>query len=197
MFAISCAAINDVSAWCLLTVITAIVHSGAPSSGLLLRFAGLGVYLFVMIAVVRPILGRALPAAQSLENGRFLAVMILLLGSVCATEALSIDALFGAFLFGFVMPRSTALEEALRQRIEPVTLALFLPPFFAYTGLRTSVGLLDTPEDWLLCGIITLVAVASKFLVTALCLRAGGIDWRESFAVGALVNTRGLVELVS
>ena len=94
------------------------------------------------------------------------------------------------------MPKGGPLEEVLRERIESVTVVVLLPLFFVWTGMRTSISLLNTPELWSICGVIILVAIASKFLVTALCIRAGGIGWRESLEVGVLVNTRGLVELV-
>jgi Kef-type K+ transport system membrane component KefB len=122
--------------------------------------------------------------------------MIFLLASVSTTEALGVHALFGAFLAGIVMPKGGKLEAELRNHLESVTLVLFLPLFFAYTGLRTSIGLLNSADAWLLCGLIVLVAVSSKLLVSAVCVRSSGVPWRESLAVGVLVNTRGLVELV-
>jgi len=196
MLSISCAAVNDVVAWCLLAVITVVARPDVIQIGLAARFAGLGLYVLVMALVVRPAMRRLIPPEEAPGSGRFAVVMILLLASVWTTEALSIHALFGAFLMGVVMPKSPLLEKRMRQRLEPVTLALLLPLFFAYTGLRTSVGLLNSAELWLLAGLVIIVAVGSKFVVSALCIRAAGIDWRESFAVGALVNTRGLVELV-
>lgn len=88
------------------------------------------------------------------------------------------------------------LETGLRQRLDSVTLVVLLPLFFAYNGLRVSLSLLNSADLWLVCGLITLVAISSKLLVSALSIRASGMNWRESLAVGALVNTRGLVEIV-
>jgi Kef-type K+ transport system membrane component KefB len=122
--------------------------------------------------------------------------MIFLLVSVWITEALGIHALFGAFLAGIVMPKGGKLEAGLRGRLESITLVLLLALFFAYSGLRTSVGLLNAIDAWLLCALILLVAVGSKLLVSAVSVRASEMSWRESLAVGVLVNTRGLVELV-
>jgi Kef-type K+ transport system membrane component KefB len=136
------------------------------------------------------------PANTPLEISRFALAMIVLLASVWATEALAVHALFGAFLAGLIMPRGAMLEAALRTRLESVTLVLLLPLFFAYNGLRTNISLLADRRLWLVCGTIVLLAIASKLLVTAVGMRLGGIPWRESFAVGVLVNTRGLVELV-
>jgi Kef-type K+ transport system membrane component KefB len=122
--------------------------------------------------------------------------MILLLASVWTTEALAVHALFGAFLAGVVMPGGGSLESGLRERLESVTLTLLLPLFFAYNGLRTSISLLNSLQLWAFCALIVLVAIASKLLVSAASIRVSGLSWRESLAVGVLVNTRGLVELV-
>jgi Kef-type K+ transport system membrane component KefB len=194
--ALSCAAVDDVSAWCLLAVITVIARPEAGPGGLPLRFLALGAYVLAMLFVVRPLLRRFLPAAEQPGPGRFAAVMILLLVSVWTTEALAVHALFGAFLAGVVMPGGGLLETGLRERIESLTVALLLPLFFAYNGLRTSIGLLDSAELWATCGLVVVVAIGSKLLVSAVTIRASGISWRESLAVGILVNTRGLVELV-
>jgi Kef-type K+ transport system membrane component KefB len=195
-FAIACAAVDDLTAWCLLAIITVIARPEASRTPLPWRFAELGLYLLVMVFLARPALRRLLPSGASLDLGRFGAAMIFLLASVWTTEALAVHALFGAFLAGIVMPKGGQLDAGLRERLESVTLVLLLPLFFAYTGLRTSVGLLDSADAWLLCGLIVLVAVASKLLVSAVSVRLSGLPWRESLAVGVLVNTRGLVELV-
>ncbi len=193
--ALSCAAVDDVSAWCLLAVITVIARPQGGNS-LAMRFLALGAYVVVMLFVVRPVLRRLLPAGEQPGPGRFAGVMILLLASVWTTEALAVHALFGAFLAGAVMPGGGLLEAGLRERLESVTVALLLPLFFAYNGLRTSVTLLNSVELWALCGLIVVVAIGSKLLVSAATIRASGMAWRESLAVGVLVNTRGLVELV-
>jgi Kef-type K+ transport system membrane component KefB len=196
MFAISCAAVDDVTAWCLLAVITVISRPDASSTSLPMRFAMLGLYVLVMVVLIRPALRRLLPANKSLGLERFGAVMIFLLASAWTTESLAVHALFGAFLAGIMIPKGGKPEAELRERLESITVGLLLPLFFAYTGLRTSLGLLDSVSAWMLCGLIVLVAVGSKLLVSALSVRASGMSWRDSFAVGILVNTRGLVELV-
>lgn len=196
MFAISCAAVDDVSAWCLLAVITVIARPGTAEAGLALRFAGLGAYVLVLVLLIRPALRRVFPAEEVPDLGRFALIMIFLLASVWTTEALSVHALFGAFLAGAVMPKGGALEHGLHQRLESVTQVLLLPLFFAYTGLRTSIALLNSGRLWLICGAVVMVAVGSKLLVSAICVHASGMTWRESLGVGVLVNTRGLVELV-
>ena len=201
VFAISCAAFDDIAAWCLLAVITVIARPEANQNSLPMRFAALGGYILTMVFLVRPALRRWLPASDAPGLGRFWATMILLLLSVWTTEALAVHALFGAFLAGIVMPKGGKLEggkleDELRDRLESVTLVVLLPLFFAYTGLRTSIGLLNSVELWLLCGLVVMVAVVSKLVVSAVFVRGSGMSWRESLAVGVLVNTRGLVELV-
>jgi Kef-type K+ transport system membrane component KefB len=195
IFAISCAAVDDLTAWHLLAVVTVIAR---PESQISLgrQLAALAGYIAAMILLVRPALRRLLPADGKPGMGRFGAAMILLLTSAWATEALGVHALFGAFVAGLVIPKGGTLQEELRRRLESVTLVLLLPLFFAYTGLRTSIGLVNTAELWLLCGAIIVVAVGSKLLVSSLVVRASGMPWRESLAVGVLVNTKGLVELV-
>ena len=196
LFSISCAAVNDLTAWCLLAVITVIARPESQQTSLWVRFAALAAYLLFMRFAVRPAARRLLPANESPGLGRFTTVIILLLASVWTTEALAVHALFGAFLAGIVIPKGGLLEAGLKDRLESLTIALLLPLFFAYTGLRTSVTLLNTGALWLICGVIVLVAVVSKLLVSAICVRASGMNWRDSLAVGVLVNTRGLVELV-
>ena len=196
VFALSCAAIDDVTAWCLLAVITVIARPEANQNPLPWRFAALVGYILAMVFLVRPALRRLLPASATPDRARFGAAMIFLLLSVWATEALAVHALFGAFLAGIVMPKGGQLQQGLRDRLESVTLVLLLPLFFAYTGLRTSIALLNSVELWLLCGLIVMVAVGSKLLVSGVIVHASGMPWRESLAVGVLVNTRGLVELV-
>jgi Kef-type K+ transport system membrane component KefB len=196
LFAISCAAFDDVTAWCLLAVVTVMARPEAAQNPLPWRFALLGGYVLAMLLVVRPLLRRMLPATAKPGSGRFGLVMILILFSAWATEALAVHALFGAFLAGIVIPRGGPLERQLHERLESVTVVLLLPLFFAFTGLRTSIGLLNNAELWLLCGLIVMVAVVSKLLVSAVVVHGSGMPWRESFAVGVLVNTKGLVELV-
>jgi len=196
VFALSCAAIDDVTAWCLLAVITVIARPEANQTPLFWRFTGLFAYVLAMAFLIRPALRHFLPASAMPDRARFAAAMVFLLISAWTTEALAVHALFGAFLAGIVMPKGGRLQEGLRERLESVTLVLLLPLFFAFTGLRTSVALLNSVELWWLCGLIVMVAVASKLLVSGAVVRASGMPWRESLAVGVLVNTRGLVELV-
>jgi Kef-type K+ transport system membrane component KefB len=196
VFALSCAAINDLMAWCILAVITVIARPEVNQNPLLWRFAALIGYILAMVFMVRPALRRLLPASETPGFAQFGAAMIILLLSAWVTEALAVHALFGAFMAGIVMPKGSRLQKGLQDRLEAVALVLLLPLFFAFTGLRTSIALLNSVELWLLCGLIVIVAVGSKLLVSGVIAHTSGMPWRESLAVGVLLNTRGLVELV-
>jgi Kef-type K+ transport system membrane component KefB len=194
--ALWCAAVDDVSAWFLLAIIVVVTRPAAGHASLLGRFLELALYVLLMVCAVRPLLRWLLPADQSPGAQRFALILLFLLASVWTTEALQVHALFGAFMAGVAMPRGEAFASGLRGRIESLTLVLLLPLFFAYNGLRTNISLVHGARMWELCGVIVLVAIASKLLVSSLGARLSGMTWRESLAVGVLVNTRGLVELV-
>jgi Kef-type K+ transport system membrane component KefB len=116
--------------------------------------------------------------------------------SATVTEAIGIHALFGAFLFGVMIPHDGRLTEQLRERLEDVVVVLLLPTFFAFTGLRTQIGLVSTAADWGFTALIVLVATLGKFGGSAVAARLAGISWRDSTALGILMNTRGLMELI-
>jgi Kef-type K+ transport system membrane component KefB len=177
--AISCAAVDDVAAWCLVALLMA-----ASAAAWLLVLAGLVVYGATMLYAVRPVLRRHAPSLAT--------ALLLLLASSWTSEALGVHALFGAFVAGLVMPRATQLPKV----VEPLTSTLLLPLFFAYTGLRTSIALVSGARLWFYCAAIIAVAISGKLFGCAFALRARGFPWRESLTVGALVNTRGLIELV-
>jgi len=116
--------------------------------------------------------------------------------SALVTEGIGIHAVFGAFLFGAVIPHDSQLAVALRQRLQDLVTILFLPAFFAFTGMRTQIGLLSHASDWIICAAIIVVATAGKFGGTLLASRIAGLGWRRSAALGVLMNTRGLMELI-
>jgi len=196
---IICAAVGDVTAWCILASIVAYVRSGAALGALAVTVAGSLVYAGVMLRGVRPLFARIETYYRT--RGRMTpevmaAVVFLLLASAWTTESLGIHALFGAFLLGAVLPKEPGFVHDLAVRLEDLTVILFLPLFFAYTGLRTSIGLLDDPTLWLDCVLVIGVAVAGKLGGSAIAARFSGLSWREAGALGTLMNTRGLMELV-
>jgi Kef-type K+ transport system membrane component KefB len=197
--AIACAAVDDVSAWSILAGVVLLVRGGTGALPLWATVAGAILWtLFVLFALgpaLRLHAGRSY-RRTGITQGLLAALLVVVIVSACVTEWLGIHALFGAFLAGVVMPRDRGLVEALRGRLEDVTVVLLLPLFFAFTGLRASLGLLSGWEGWGLCLLVIAVAVAGKFAGTSLAARAGGMSWRDASAIGVLMNTRGLVELV-
>jgi len=177
--AISCAAVDDVGAWCFVALLMA-----ASASAWLVVLPGLVAYGAAMLFAVRPLLRRHPP--------KLAAALLVLLASCFATETLGVHALFGAFVAGLVMPRGTEMPKI----IEPLTGTFLLPLYFAFTGLRTSIALVSSARLWFYCAAIIVVAILGKLCGCAFTLRARGLAWRESLTVGALVNTRGLIELV-
>lgn len=195
---ITCAAADDITAWCLLAAIIAIAKAGSFLSSLYVILLAIG-YVIIMIKVVRPFLKRVGDLHDSRENmsKQVVAIFFLtLLISSYTTEIIGIHALFGAFLAGTIMPENSKFRNIFIQKIEDVALVLLLPLFFVFTGLRTQIGLLNDIYLWKVTGLIILVAITGKFAGSAIASRIMGQSWRDSLTIGALMNTRGLMELI-
>lgn len=196
--AIACAAVDDVTAWCLLAFVVSLVRaSSLAQAGLTTLFAVL--YIAFMLMLVRPFLARLgarVASREGLTQNVVAGTLLLLLASAWTTERIGIHALFGAFLFGAVVPKEGGLAAALIEKLEDVAVVLLLPVFFAFSGLRTQIGLLDTAQAWVTCGAIILLACLGKFGGSAVAARFTGLRWREAGAIGILMNTRGLMELI-
>lgn len=197
--AITCAAVDDISAWCILAAVIAVAKSGSfVGSVYTIGFAL--AYIFIMLKVVKPFLQRMarITGADGEISKQMVAVFLLTLIVSCyATEIIGIHALFGAFMVGVIMPENMGFRNVFIQKTEDVAVILLLPLFFVFSGLRTQVGLLNDPHLWMVTGIIILIAVAGKFIGSALTARLVGQSWRDSLMIGALMNTRGLMELVA
>lgn len=196
--AITCAAADDVTAWCILAAVIAIVKAGSFVSAIFTIGLALG-YVLIMLLVIRPFLRRlgSIYANREMVSKPVLAIVFLvMLLSAYATEIIGIHALFGAFLAGVVMPPDLNFRKILVEKIEDVSLVLLLPLFFVFTGLRTQIGLLTEGSLWATCGLVILVAVLGKFGGSALAAKIVGENWKSSLSIGALMNTRGLMELV-
>jgi Kef-type K+ transport system membrane component KefB len=195
---ITCAAADDITAWCLLAAVIAIVKAGSFVSALYI--IGLAAaYVIIMIKVVRPFLKRVGDLHSTRENlsKPIVAIFFLtLIISSYATEVIGIHALFGAFMAGAIMPENTKFRNIFIDKVEDVALVLLLPLFFVFTGLRTEIGLLNDPYLWKITGLIIAVAVVGKFVGSALAAKFVGQNWKDSLTIGALMNTRGLMELV-
>ncbi|QNL50176.1 cation:proton antiporter [Olivibacter sp. SDN3] len=196
---ITCAAADDITAWCILAAVIAIVKAGSFLSAgytILLAVA----YVFVMLRFVRPFLrriGDIYTNKEALSKPIVGIFFVTLLLSAWCTEVIGIHALFGAFMAGVIMPANVKFRNVFVDKVEDVALVLLLPLFFVFTGLRTQIGLLNEPGMWKLCIVVILVAVTGKFLGSALAARFVGQNWHSSLTIGALMNTRGLMELVA
>jgi Kef-type K+ transport system membrane component KefB len=196
--AIACAAVDDVTAWCLLAVVVAIAKAGGLMGALTTILLTL-LFIAFMLVVVRPRIARWVERQPSMRMGSGLlaAIFAFVFASALCTEVIGIHALFGAFLAGVCMPSDSGLREFLRVRLESFSAVFLLPLFFAFTGLRTQVGLLGDWQGWLLCLGIIAVAVAGKLGGSMAAARWTGMSWTDSFSLGTLMNTRGLVELIA
>lgn len=196
--ALACAAVDDATAWTLLAFVAGVAT--AKTAGVAWTILLVVAFVVLMVLVVRPVLRRLADREERsdapLSQSVLAIVFVSLLLAGATTEFIGIHALFGAFLLGAVMPHHGRLAEQLRARMEDLVLVLLLPAFFAYTGMRTEIGLLHSAQDWLVCLLIIAVATAGKFGGSFVAGRLVGLGWRESGAIGILMNTRGLMELI-
>jgi len=197
--ALTCAAVDDASAWAILAFVVAI----AKATGLVSTLVNLGllvVYVLVMLFMVRPFLARVLTVERLQSRGALgtiAAILVVMTASAFTTQAIGIHALFGAFLAGAIMPRDKAFFEHLSVRLENFSTVFLLPLFFAFSGLRTQVNMLNDVTAWVVVAGIVAVAVTGKVVGSMVPARLTGMSWSESFQLGALMNTRGLVELIA
>jgi Kef-type K+ transport system membrane component KefB len=197
--AIACAAVDDVTAWCILAVVLFLVRESSATLPLWLTLGGSLVYVVVLLFGVRRLARRFVEVYRrrgAVTQDMLALALVFMLISAWITETLGIHALFGAFLFGAVLPKEHDFLQAFTHKIEDLTVVLLLPLFFAFTGLRTSIGLLDNGSLWLYCLAIIVIAILGKFGGATLSSRFFGISWREASALGVLMNTRGMIELV-
>ena len=198
--AITCAAVDDVTGWCILAYIVVLIRAAQSATSIWVTLGGIVVFALVMIfGVQRMLHGVFLNAYQKwghLSENRMAFMLLLVLVSALCTERHGIHLLFGAFLMGAIMPKEPVFVRYVLDRFETITVTLLLPLFFAFTGLRTNIGLVKGPEMWMYCGLIILVATAGKLGGSTIAAWMSGMPFRESAGLGILMNTRGLMELV-
>ena len=197
--AIACAAVDDVTGWCILAYIVVLIRAAHSSSSIWMTISGILVFGLAMIHGVRRLLRgfeRVYREKGALSENLMALMLLLVLASSLFTEYLGIHLLFGAFLMGAIMPKESKFVRYVLDRFETITVTLLLPLFFAFTGLRTNIALLKDPEMWMYCGLIILVATAGKLGGSTLASRLSGMPLREAVGLGTLMNTRGLMELV-
>ncbi len=195
---ITCAAADDITAWCILAAVIAVVNAGSFVSSLYIMAMAV-LYVIVMLKVVRPFLKRVgdlKDSSESLSKPVVAIFLLMLIISSYATEVIGIHALFGAFMAGAIMPENTKFRSIFIEKVEDISVILLLPLFFVYTGLKTQINTIDDPELWKMTGIIVAVAVAGKFVGSAVAARFVGQNWADSLTIGALMNTRGLMQLI-
>ena len=195
---IGSAAINDVTAWILLVAVIAIANTGSFASSVFTLIFTL-IYILAMLLAIRPFLkriGNIYQHEELMNKNIFGFFILILIISAYTTQLLGIHALFGAFMAGLIMPPLPRFRKLMMDKIEDLSVSLLLPLFFVYTGLKTEIGLLNTPDLWLLCLIFILVAVVGKFGGGAITARITGESLKDSLSLGILMNTRGLMELI-
>jgi Kef-type K+ transport system membrane component KefB/nucleotide-binding universal stress UspA family protein len=197
--ALTCAAVDDVTAWCILAVAIAVARHGSIDQQAILTIIESVVYIGFMFTVGRWFLKRLSKHHHRAGRLSQLVLAIIYMGVVASaliTEFIGIHLIFGAFLLGAVMPKDEELVRELAIKTEDFVLIFLLPIFFAYSGLKTQIGLLNSPNLWLLSALILLVAIGGKYTGAYVAARLSGIDKREASALGWLMNTRGLTELI-
>jgi Kef-type K+ transport system membrane component KefB len=196
VIALACAAADDVTAWCLLAFVVGVVQSEVGGA-LLVAVSTLG-FIAVMFFAVKPLVAKLVHRRGngSAGQGTVALVLVLMLLSALTTEQIGVHAVFGAFLFGAIVPRETGLPRVLTGRLEDLVTILLLPAFFAFTGMRTEISLVSTAAEWAMCLLIIAVATIGKFGGTLVAARLTGMNWPGAAGLGILMNTRGLMELI-
>lgn len=195
--ALTCAAIDDVTAWCLLAFVTSFAKAQISSAFATLFWTI--AYILLMFIVIKPIIENKfikMDQNTAANEGAMFLILIAALASATLTEMIGIHAIFGAFLLGAIIPHESLAAKTLNIRLQDIIRILFLPAFFAYTGMRTQISLVNSAKDWLICAVIIAVAIVGKFGGTLFAARFTGMGWRQSITLGILMNTRGLVELI-
>jgi Kef-type K+ transport system membrane component KefB len=194
--ALGAGAINDAAAWCLLAIVLA-SFDGTFGHAVLSIGGGMG-FVIIAVAVVRPVLRHSerlmAPRGVLSEAGLVIGLACMALGA-WFTDMIGLHAVFGSFVMGAVMPRYVMGRELIR-RIQPLAVALLLPLFFTFSGLNTKIALLNSWYLWGMCGLVVAVAVLGKGVACWLAARAVGLPHKEALGIGALMNSRGLMELI-
>ncbi len=199
--AISAAALDDAAGWIILALVTAFARSAFDFRTQAIMVGLLSLYAMVMFIFVRPLISRWSRAQLQGNRGdlslnTLATILILVFASAAITGVLGIFSIFGAFLFGAILYDQHELRGALRKRLHDFVTVFFLPIFFTYTGLRTDINAMTGLPTWGFCGVVLATAVIGKFGGCMMAAKLHGLSLRESAAIGAMMNTRGLMELI-
>ncbi|HEX2405478.1 MAG TPA: cation:proton antiporter, partial [Acidimicrobiia bacterium] len=196
--AITCAAVDDVTAWCVLAIVVAIVNAAGPMEAVTTIVFSL-LFVLGMLFVVRPLADRVMTAHKGRGPLSATVLSFLIVGlflSAWTTEMIGIHAIFGAFIFGAILPRERGVAIGIIERLEDVTVLVLLPIFFAIVGLSTQIGLVSGRALWLLTGLIIAIAIVGKIGGSIIAGLAAGETLRTSGVIGVLMNARGITEIV-
>jgi Kef-type K+ transport system membrane component KefB/uncharacterized protein YdcH (DUF465 family) len=195
---LACAATDDITAWLIFAAIIAIAQAGTALNAVFVIIIAI-MFVISMLFIIQPILkriGNIYVSSENLSKTVIAFIFLILFSSAFFTEMIGIHALFGAFIAGVIVPKNLKFKKLMINKIEDVSTVVLLPLFFAFTGLRTQIGSLNTPYLWAVCGIVILMAVIGKLGGISIAARFVGNTWRDSVTMGVLMNTRGLMELI-
>jgi len=195
--AIAAAAADDVSAWIILAGVVLLVRASEASLPLLTIIVGFLAYVLFMFFIGRRCLRKLVEDDGRISQAQLAVILLLVLISGLATDLLQTHALIGAFLLGVVMPKDSSFVMQLKGKLEDFVVVLLVPLYFAFTGLRTNLGLMTGPEALFYFGLILIFAVVGKFGGAFFASKLSGMPWREAASVGVIMNTRGMIELVA
>lgn len=196
--ALTCAAIDDITAWCLVAVVTGLLSSSMGGAWLTIALTVL--YVLGMIILVKPLIEKYLPrlekSAERLPQALLAVAVLGAMASATITDLIGIHAFFGAFMFGAIIPHESLIAKDTTDRLQDFVAILFLPAFFALTGVKTQLGLISGFEHWILCAVIIVLAILGKFGGAFVAAKISGNTTKDATILGLLMNTRGLVELI-
>ncbi len=200
VIAISSAAVNDVVGWLLLALVTALAVSNFVAAEFAIRVVLVVAFGLGSAKVVRPLLKRVIrrsnPRDGTMSGNLLGGMLVVIFLAAMTTYKIGIFAIFGGFMMGVILFDEAQLVTAWRERVGGFVSVFFLPLFFTYTGLRTSIGSLASPADWGWCFGIVAVAGLSKWCAAYVAARGSGFDHRQSSMLGFMMNTRALMELI-
>jgi Kef-type K+ transport system membrane component KefB len=198
---ITAAAMDDAVGWILLGAVASAVAAGFSLLGTVKTVAMVIGYALFAIYVLRPVLVRFVNWDLKRNKGHVgmnaMAILIVMLFlSAIATSKIGIFAIFGAFILGTLFSDQHEFRKSLARQWQNFIFVFFLPIFFTYTGLRTDMGALHSNTMWLIAAAVIGAAIFGKFFGCAVAARWSGFGWRESTIIGAMMNTRALMELI-
>ncbi|KAF9926571.1 K(+)/H(+) antiporter [Linnemannia zychae] len=191
-------AVGDIIAWILLALVVAIINSASRITPLYVVLLSIA-WILILTFLIRPIFIFMIKKTKSEDEPSQIMMaftMVVVLISAFVTDIIGVHAIFGSFLVGLIIPNDTGFADGVTKRIEDLVSVVLLPIYFALSGLKTQIGLLDNGKTWGLVILTTFVACFGKIVGCTAAAKVQGMEWRESFAIGVLMNCKGLIELI-